>query len=107
MKTPRGMFITVATLLRPAQAQDQGGSVVLDFEAAGDFRCRTRLLSAAESRTVHGNDTTYGARLYCGPEVDITEKDRVQIGTRTYKIHSVDDPNRMGAYKVVELVDSL
>ena len=108
MRTPRNLFNTVATLLKPAVGLDEGGSTTLVFTASGEpFKCRIRTLSMSESRELYGENASVVVVLYCGVEVPVTVNDQIQVGGCEYSIHGVDDTDRMGVLKTVSLVDVL
>jgi len=108
VRTPRHLFNLIATLLKPALGRDAGGSTIQDFQPSGTFKCRIQTTGIGpKTREVFGDDTGYTAVLYCGPEVDITDRDRVQVNGTVYKVIGVQDNNRLGVFKTVALSDNL
>jgi len=108
MRTPKHLFNLVATLLKPALVRDAGGSTIQDFQPAGTFMCRIQTSGIGpKSREIFGDDTGFTAVLYCGPEVGIADRDRVQVNGTIYKVIGVQDNNGMGVFKTVALSDNL
>ena len=107
MKTPKHLFNVTATLLRETNAQDRQGGVTEAFTSAGTFKARVVTDGMMEDRTIHGNDVTYTATMFCGFDVTISDKDKIQIGDVVYKVGGVNNNQNAGIFQTVNLTDSL
>ena len=107
MRTPTHLFNSTATLLRPTVGRDSTGGVTQAFVESGTFACRYTITGVSESREVHGDDASYSATMFCGMDVTITDRDRVRIGTRTFKVGGVDENQGTAIFQTVNLTDSL
>jgi len=106
-RTPEHLFNATATLLRARVNQDRTGGVVVQYDPAGTFKCRVQITGMSEGREVHGDDVTYSATMFCGMDVAISDRDRVQIGSTIYKVGGVNPNQGTGIFQTVNLTDSL
>ena len=101
MQTPRSLFNLTAALLKPTMSTDMSGGPVRAYRDAGTFRCRVQTGPKSKALATHGDRTSYDGKIYCGPEVDVQDHDRIRVGSMTYQVVGVDDNNGMGIFLTI------
>ena len=99
-----GLYNTTMAVSRLTKAQDViGGESGTWASASTGNACRFRLLSAAERGVLGREGVVSTHRMYCEAGVDVVEKDRVVIGSDTYKANYVNNVDADGEFLQVDM----
>jgi len=100
LKAPTSLYTNSADIERPVITRDAGGTIIRTYGAhLSSVPCRCQ---PASGRTQQGINQRIANRVshvvYISSGLDITDKDRVIIGTRTLDILGITDFDLEGIY---------
>lgn len=91
------MFNSLGQVYRSSLASDSIGATERTRTATGEaFLCRIRMLSGTERQVAGARGVDLSHRIYCSASVDVTEEDEITIGSKTYRVETVNDVDLTG-----------